>query len=199
MTYAFYVIRDISITHKKTKEERQVHQFHFTKWPDHGTPDTLELVLFGRRVTSYKTQLTGQMIVHCSAGIGRTGTFIGLNALLTHGKNTGKVDIPRYVGTMRNGRMNMIQTYEQYIGLHELLVEGFNLQKSLIFRVNFPAVLSTMCPTNTPANRTKIHQEFKVLKSLTPNYSPSCFKAALLEENLEKNRNKDILAGISLP
>ncbi|XP_021359208.1 multiple epidermal growth factor-like domains protein 10 [Mizuhopecten yessoensis] len=111
MTYAFYVIRDISMVHKKTKEERMVHQFHFTKWPDHGTPDSLELVLFDRRVTSYKTQLTGEMIVHCSAGIGRTGTFIGLNELLIHGKNTGKIDIPRYIGTMRNGRMNMIQTY----------------------------------------------------------------------------------------
>ncbi|XP_021368969.1 receptor-type tyrosine-protein phosphatase U-like [Mizuhopecten yessoensis] len=95
---------------------------------------------------------------------------------------------------MRNDRMNMIQTYEQYIALHELLVEGFNLQESLIFRVNFPAVLATMCPTNTPANQTKIHQEYKVLKSLTPNYSQGCFKAALREENLEKNRNKDILA-----
>ncbi|XP_021350111.1 receptor-type tyrosine-protein phosphatase mu-like isoform X2 [Mizuhopecten yessoensis] len=194
MTYAFYVIRDISITHKKTKEERQVHHFHFTKWLDHGTPDTLELVLFDRRVTSYRTQLTGQMIVHCSAGIGRTGTFIGLNALLSRGKKTGKVDIPRYIGTMRNGRMNMIQTYEQYIALHELLVEGFNLQESLIFRVNFPAVLNTLCPTNTAANQTKIHQEFMALTALTPTYSPSCFRAALLAENLEKNPNNDILA-----
>ncbi|XP_021350116.1 receptor-type tyrosine-protein phosphatase U-like [Mizuhopecten yessoensis] len=154
----------------------------------------MELVLFVRRVTTYRTHLTGQMIVHCSAGIGRTGTFIGLNALLSRGKKTGKVDIPRYIGTMRNGRMNMIQTCEQYIALHELLVEGFNLQESLIFRVNFPAVLATMCPTNTPANQTKIHQEFKALTALTPTYSPSCFKAALLAENLEKNRNNDILA-----
>ncbi|OWF46319.1 receptor-type tyrosine-protein phosphatase kappa-like [Mizuhopecten yessoensis] len=193
-TYAFYVIRDISITLKKTKEERQVHQFHFTTWPDHGTPDTYELVLFDRRVTSYNTPLTGQMIVHCSAGIGRTGTYIGLDALLSHGKKTGKVDIPRYIRTMRTGRMNMIQTYEQYIALHELLVEGFNLQESLIFRVNFPAVLETMCPTNAPANQTRTHREFKVLKTLTPNYSLSCFKAALLAENMEKNRDKAILA-----
>ncbi|XP_021348742.1 receptor-type tyrosine-protein phosphatase alpha-like isoform X2 [Mizuhopecten yessoensis] len=193
-TYAFYVIRDISIVKKKTKEERLVQQFHFTTWPDHGTPDTLELVLFHRRVTSFETQLTGQMVVHCSAGLGRTGTFIGLDALLSYGKKTGQVDIPRYVKTMRKDRMNMIQNYEQYIALHELLVEGFNLQESHILRMNFPAVLAAKCPKNKPANQTKIHQEFKALQTFNPSYTPSSYKAALLKVNEDKNRSMDILA-----
>ncbi|XP_069127003.1 uncharacterized protein [Argopecten irradians] len=192
-TYAFYVIRDVTVLKKKTREERQIQQFHFISWPDHGTPNSLELVLFHRRVTSYMTQLSGQMIVHCSAGLGRTGTFIALDALLTQGKRTERVDIPRYVRAMRKDRMNMIQNYEQYIALHELLVEGFNLQESNISRSNFPKVLATMCPKNTPANQTKSHQEFKALLNFKPSYSPRCFKAAMLKENKSKNRKLDIL------
>ncbi|XP_033739090.1 receptor-type tyrosine-protein phosphatase epsilon-like [Pecten maximus] len=193
MTYAFYVIRDISVAQKKTNEKRQVQQFHFTTWPDHGIPDTLELVLFHLRVKSILTELTGQMVVHCSAGLGRTGTFIALDALLTHGKETGRVDIPRYVTTMRKDRMNMIQTYEQYIALHELLVEGFNLQESHISRAEFQVVLATMHPASKPANQTKIHHEFKALRDFSPSYSPSCFKTAMLKVNKDKNRNMNIL------
>ncbi|OWF53765.1 Receptor-type tyrosine-protein phosphatase T [Mizuhopecten yessoensis] len=193
-TYACYVIRDISIVHKQTKEERQVHHFHFTTWPDHGTPDTLELVLFHRRVTLYQTQLSGQMVVHCSAGIGRTGTFIALDALLTYGKTTGVIDIPSYIGTMRKNRMNMIQTYEQYIALHELLIEGFNLPESYISRSIFNSELATLCLDGRPANFTKLFKEFERLQSFNPNYTSSCYSSALLKENENKNRDTDILA-----
>ncbi|XP_060072579.1 receptor-type tyrosine-protein phosphatase kappa-like [Ylistrum balloti] len=193
-TYAFYAIRDISVVQKKTKEERQVQQFHFTTWPDHGTPDTLELVLFHRRVVSHETHLTGQMVVHCSAGLGRTGTFIALDALLINGKETGYVDIPRYIKTMRKDRMNMIQNYDQYVALHELLDEGFNLQPSHISRANFPAVFAKICPGNQPTNQTRIHQEFTALQSFNPNYPPSCYTAAMQKSNKDKNRKMDILA-----
>ncbi|XP_021348740.1 receptor-type tyrosine-protein phosphatase kappa-like isoform X2 [Mizuhopecten yessoensis] len=193
-TYAFYVIRNISIFYKKTKQERQVTQFHFTTWPDHGTPDTLELVLFHRRVTSYRTHLTGQMVVHCSAGIGRTGTFIGLDALLTHWKKTEQIDIPGYLRTMRKGRMDMVQTYKQYIALHELLVEGFSLQDTLISRTNFRGNLSKLCPKDKPANQTKMFQEFEVLQKCNPKFTASYFMAALKKENKDKNRDLDILA-----
>ncbi|XP_060083189.1 protein draper-like, partial [Ylistrum balloti] len=64
-SYAFYVIRDLTVTEKKTKTVRQVHQFHYTTWPDHGTPDPNELVVFHRRVKNYQNALTGKMVVHC--------------------------------------------------------------------------------------------------------------------------------------
>ncbi|XP_060078170.1 receptor-type tyrosine-protein phosphatase mu-like [Ylistrum balloti] len=192
--YAFYVLRDISIVNRKTKEERQVHQFHFTTWPDHGTPDTLELVLFHRRVTLYEAQLPGQMVVHCSAGIGRTGTFIALDALLASGRDTGHVDIPSYIRIMRKDRMNMIQTYEQYIALHEILVEGFNLQDTYISRWKFRAVLESLTSDSRPANFTKLNKEFEKLQNFNPNYTSSSFTSALLRENEDKNRDFDILA-----
>ncbi|XP_033737762.1 receptor-type tyrosine-protein phosphatase kappa-like [Pecten maximus] len=193
--YAFYVLRDISVMNKKSNQERQVHQFHFTTWPDHGTPDNLDLVLFHRRVMTYKTQLTGQIIVHCSAGIGRTGTFIGLDALLTHWKKTGQIDIPSYLTVMRNNRMDMVQTHKQYIALHELLIEGYNLQDTYISRTKFPAALETLFPKKaTSVNNTKLVVEFEALQKCNPNFTSSSFTAAMRKENRDKNRDPNILA-----
>ncbi|XP_069128595.1 receptor-type tyrosine-protein phosphatase mu-like [Argopecten irradians] len=195
ITYSFYVIRDITITNTKTKQERQVHQFHFITWPDHGTPDNLEFVLFHRRVMSYKTFLSGQIVIHCSAGIGRTGTFIGYDALLTHWKRTGQIDVPSYITTMRNSRMDMIQTHKQYIALHELLLEGYNLPDTYISRANFPAALEARYPSkDAPTSNTKILGEFKELKKCTPTLTASSFTAALRKENKTKNRDPKILA-----
>ncbi|KAJ8316207.1 hypothetical protein KUTeg_006221, partial [Tegillarca granosa] len=66
------------------------------------------------------------------AGIGQTGTFIALNALYLHGLKTGKVDVFNYVISMRNNRMNMIQTKELYIFLHDALAEQFKYDKTAI-------------------------------------------------------------------
>ncbi|KAJ8310248.1 hypothetical protein KUTeg_012113 [Tegillarca granosa] len=96
----------------KTKETRHILQFHFTTWPDHGTPDPVQLMLFHRQVKDVKTDLNGPPIVHCAAGIGRTGTFIALDTLHDYGDKTGRIDVFEYVMKMRKDRMNMIQTLE---------------------------------------------------------------------------------------
>ncbi|OWF53778.1 Receptor-type tyrosine-protein phosphatase mu [Mizuhopecten yessoensis] len=108
--YASYVIRDITVTDHKSKDKKEIQQFHFTAWPDHGTPNSLELVLFQRRVKLHKTALPGQMVIHCSAGIGRTGTFIALDALLEFGKKHDRIDVHLFINKMRKDRMSMVQT-----------------------------------------------------------------------------------------
>ncbi|KAK3091369.1 hypothetical protein FSP39_019323 [Pinctada imbricata] len=108
--FSYYTLRELQIVDNKSKEKRDILQYHFTTWPDHGTPDPLLLILFQKRVTSTAPKYDGPILVHCSAGIGRTGTFIALDALASHGANTGVVDIENYVRIMRKDRMNMIQT-----------------------------------------------------------------------------------------
>ncbi|XP_069125800.1 receptor-type tyrosine-protein phosphatase mu-like isoform X3 [Argopecten irradians] len=193
-TYAFYVLRDISVTQTKTKEVRQIHQFHFIAWPDHGTPNNLELVLFHRRVSSYRTNLTGQMVVHCSAGIGRTGTFIALDVLSKEEKKTGRVDISQYIRTMRKDRMNMIQTHEQYIALHELLVEAADLADTLIPNSRFHDALSEMSPAGKPTNQTKLRKEFEKLLTIVPKYDCNKYTAGMMKENKDKNRTMSNIA-----
>ncbi|XP_060073690.1 receptor-type tyrosine-protein phosphatase kappa-like [Ylistrum balloti] len=192
-SYAFYVIRDLTVTEKKTKSARQIHQFHYITWPDHGTPDPNELVVFHRRVKQYQNVLTGKLVVHCSAGIGRTGTFLALDALLDYGKEFGRIDVMQYVNTMRKDRINMVQTADQYIAIHQLLVEAFDMPDALIPRMKYHATLNSLV-NGGPTNQTKLRKEYELTQVMKPKYDDTDCKAALLPINKTKNKTLSVLA-----
>ncbi|KAK3090887.1 hypothetical protein FSP39_015473 [Pinctada imbricata] len=146
----------------KLQAKRKIFQFHYTTWPDHGTPDPFLLVSFHRRVTCWKVQRHGPVLVHCSAGIGRTGTFIALDALQKQGQNTGKVDIEPYVRKMRKDRMNMIQNAGQYKMLHEALIESFQWQDKSIDTDQFPIIWQSIRNDTKPLNHQKLKNEYDV-------------------------------------
>ncbi|CAC5376554.1 unnamed protein product [Mytilus coruscus] len=108
--HTHYMCRKITMSISSSMDVRNVCQFQFTQWPDHGVPDSIKLVNFYRRV-SEDCNRNGPMIVHCSAGVGRTGTFIAIDALYENGKKVGYVDVMDYLHMMRKDRMNMIKTY----------------------------------------------------------------------------------------
>ncbi len=94
------------------KDSREVRQFHFTSWPDHGVPEyaTAMLALM-RHVRSYHPGGVGPVVVHCSAGVGRSGTFIVLDSMLDRIKAGGDtVDIYGHVTLLRAQRNYMVQT-----------------------------------------------------------------------------------------
>jgi len=95
-----------------------VRQFHFTAWPDHGVPAyPTSLLAFHKKFRSYDDTSAGPPVVHCSAGVGRTGTFIALDYLLEQAKNEGKVNVWEFVKHMRTQRVNMVQTPVSVISL----------------------------------------------------------------------------------
>ncbi len=86
-------------------------QFHFTTWPDHGVPDYATPILgFHRRVKSQHKPSRGPLLIHCSAGVGRTGTYIAINNVLDQIAAEGLVDISGTIVKSRNQRMKMVQT-----------------------------------------------------------------------------------------
>ncbi|XP_056019632.1 uncharacterized protein LOC125670753 isoform X2 [Ostrea edulis] len=107
------------------EETRRVTQFHFTVWPDTKVPQNLEAFLCFRNITKNSLHPNeGPMIIHGSAGIGRTGTFIALDYLLDKGFKEGNVDVKHCVITLRQQRAFSIQSVDQYVFLHDALVEG---------------------------------------------------------------------------
>ncbi|XP_039360770.1 receptor-type tyrosine-protein phosphatase O isoform X7 [Mauremys reevesii] len=103
-------------------EVQDVMHFNYTAWPDHGVPTTnaAESILqFVQMVRQQSTKSKGPMVIHCSAGVGRTGTFIALDRLLQHIRDHEFVDILGLVSDMRSYRMSMVQTEEQYIFIHQ--------------------------------------------------------------------------------
>ncbi|XP_071132561.1 receptor-type tyrosine-protein phosphatase F-like [Mytilus edulis] len=193
--HTLYVYRLITIfNHNDTnRTERKVHQFHFTQWPDHGVPDSIKLVHFYRNVKSEHCDQNGPMVVHCSAGIGRTGTFIAIDALYENGKKTKHVNIMEYVQMMRKDRMNMIQTHEQYATVFEALLELFTVPNTSIKKSVFCKHVGDQECMTLPKNRKMFKLEFQRLETLRPAYHESKFSAAKLKENISKNWVVNIL------
>ncbi|XP_071118633.1 receptor-type tyrosine-protein phosphatase alpha-like [Haliotis cracherodii] len=120
---ANFTMRHMKVTSKATGESRTVIQFHFTSWPDHGVPDTLALASYIWLVRQTVAGRNGPLLVHCSAGIGRTGTYIAVDSLIDQAREEGVVDVLGYVSVMRGQRKNMIQTAAQYECVFHCLVE----------------------------------------------------------------------------
>ncbi|XP_069084560.1 receptor-type tyrosine-protein phosphatase O isoform X2 [Pleurodeles waltl] len=106
-------------------EVQDVMHFNYTAWPDHGVPTTnaAESILqFVHMIRQQATKIKGPITVHCSAGVGRTGTFIALDRLMQHIRDHEFVDILGLVGELRSHRMSMVQTEEQYVFIHQCVL-----------------------------------------------------------------------------
>ncbi|VDP04488.1 unnamed protein product, partial [Soboliphyme baturini] len=118
-----YTLRTLSVkrnVESKATEERTIYQYQFLAWPDHGVPSDPSSVLnfleeVDRRAATIKD--CGPVVVHCSAGIGRTGAFIAIDLILNSIKRNGLqciIDIRRTVEMLRSQRSGMVQTEAQY-------------------------------------------------------------------------------------
>lgn len=93
-------------------DRREVKQFHYTSWPDFGVPDHPNpIISFIRRVNiSNRNSKGGPDIIHCSAGVGRTGTYITIQSMLQMIEEEGRLDVFNFVMGMRHERNLMVQT-----------------------------------------------------------------------------------------
>ncbi|XP_041346708.1 receptor-type tyrosine-protein phosphatase mu-like [Gigantopelta aegis] len=170
--------------------------YHFTTWPDHGVPSAPALLSFWKQVKKNASQTNGPITVHCSAGIGRTGTFIGLDSLVDEARDTKSVNVFECVRKMRDNRINMVQTPEQYQFLHEVLLEAISCRETLYTVASFKEQF-TETKTLSPKENARLKQEFKDITSLKKPVSQRDIDTAHLPENKEKNRNQNIVPASS--
>ncbi|XP_017688299.1 PREDICTED: receptor-type tyrosine-protein phosphatase beta isoform X2 [Lepidothrix coronata] len=128
-----WTIREFKIcSEEQLDSTRLIRHFHYTVWPDHGVPETTQsLIQFVRTVRDYinRTPDTGPTIVHCSAGVGRTGTFIALDRILQQLDSKDTVDIYAAVHDLRLHRVHMVQTECQYVYLHQCVRDVLRARK----------------------------------------------------------------------
>eukprot|EP00073_Rattus_norvegicus_P049489 XP_017451804.1 PREDICTED: receptor-type tyrosine-protein phosphatase mu isoform X9 [Rattus norvegicus] len=175
-------------------EIREIRQFHFTGWPDHGVPyHATGLLGFVRQVKSKSPPNAGPLVVHCSAGAGRTGCFIVIDIMLDMAEREGVVDIYNCVRELRSRRVNMVQTEEQYVFIHDAILEACLCGDTSIPASQVRSLYYDMNKLDPQTNSSQIKEEFRTLNMVTPTLRVEDCSIALLPRNHEKNRCMDIL------
>ncbi|KAG8451099.1 hypothetical protein GDO86_003389 [Hymenochirus boettgeri] len=136
-----WTIRHLTINRLKDVDSpvRHISQLHYTAWPDRGIPHNPSSLITFAELVREEIQITkgpGPTVLHCSAGVGRTGTFIALDVSLQQLKAGYCIDIFHTVYQMRLSRYLMLQTLEQYIFVHRCILEK-SLQKGQATKHNY--------------------------------------------------------------
>ncbi|XP_052417866.1 receptor-type tyrosine-protein phosphatase delta-like isoform X28 [Carassius gibelio] len=189
---ATYCVRTLALYKNGSSEKREVRQFQFTAWPDHGVPEhPTPFLAFLRRVKSCNPPDAGPMVVHCSAGVGRTGCFIVIDAMLERIKHEKTVDIYGHVTLMRAQRNYMVQTEDQYVFIHDALQEAVTCGTTEVPARNLYAYIQKLTQIESGENVTGMELEFKRLANTKAHTSR--FISANLPCNKFKNRLVNIM------
>ncbi|CAB4029490.1 receptor-type tyrosine- phosphatase S, partial [Paramuricea clavata] len=190
--FAYYVIHTLQL--KKDGEEREVRHYFFQSWPDHGVPKyPTQILAFRRHFRTHHMEQSGPIIVHCSAGVGRTGVFLAIDTILDKFEKgvINSIDVFGQVCAMRERRMHMVQTLAQYIFVHEAILESILYGMNEVNSTEVQRESETLAEVKD-SGMTGFQEKFKRLGEVSPKRSPDECAAALLKGNRNKNRNKDI-------
>uniref|UniRef100_A0A803VIC4 protein-tyrosine-phosphatase n=1 Tax=Ficedula albicollis TaxID=59894 RepID=A0A803VIC4_FICAL len=170
---------------------RDVTHIQFTGWPDHGVPEDPHLLLkLRRRVNALSNFFSGPIVVHCSAGVGRTGTYIGIDAMLEGLDAEGRVDVYGYIVKLRRQRCLMVQVESQYILIHQALVEYNQYGETEISLSELHSSLNNLKRKDHPSDSSLLEAEFQRL----PSYKGwRTQNTGNREENKSKNRNANVI------
>nr|XP_038938991.1 receptor-type tyrosine-protein phosphatase S isoform X11 [Rattus norvegicus] len=192
MELATFCVRTFSLHKNGSSEKREVRHFQFTAWPDHGVPEyPTPFLAFLRRVKTCNPPDAGPVVVHCSAGVGRTGCFIVIDAMLERIRTEKTVDVYGHVTLMRSQRNYMVQTEDQYSFIHEALLEAVGCGNTEVPARSLYTYIQKLAQVEPGEHVTGMELEFKRLASSKAHTSR--FITASLPCNKFKNRLVNIL------
>ncbi|XP_017858852.1 PREDICTED: tyrosine-protein phosphatase Lar isoform X6 [Drosophila arizonae] len=189
---ATYSIRTFQLCRQGFNDRREIKQLQFTAWPDHGVPDhPAPFLQFLRRCRALTPPESGPVVVHCSAGVGRTGCYIVIDSMLERMKHEKIIDIYGHVTCLRAQRNYMVQTEDQYIFIHDAILEAIICGSTEVAARNLHSHLQKLLTTEPGESISGMEVEFKKLSNVKMDSSK--FVTANLACNKHKNRLVHIL------
>lgn len=190
IVYAHYTIRYLKLS--AMHQDRVVVHFQFTSWRDKttplcGPPALLRLI---KRVNDVDGEDTKPILVHCRAGVGRTGTYIALDILLKQKEHDNCVDIPGCVNTLREQRKIMVQTLDQYVFIHAALLEAILLDNTCYSKETLAKTFRDICARGAFSQLANQYTVLSKLKLLIASHSS---RSGSSRENTMKNRDPHVI------
>eukprot|EP00117_Sycon_ciliatum_P031628 scpid5507/ scgid24698/ Sushi, von Willebrand factor type A, EGF and pentraxin domain-containing protein 1; CCP module-containing protein 22; Polydom; Selectin-like osteoblast-derived protein; Serologically defined breast cancer antigen NY-BR-38 len=116
-----YTLTTLTIFHSKSNTTHEVKHYFFSSWADHGVPNKPDMLTFVRAVSPAMRWSKAPTVVHCSAGIGRTGAFITVDTAMQELLTSGTCDVLKIVATAREDRGGLVQNQGQYLFVYRVL------------------------------------------------------------------------------
>ncbi|XP_018330947.1 tyrosine-protein phosphatase 69D isoform X2 [Agrilus planipennis] len=193
--YSDYIRRELKLiknSNGKHDEERQITQYHYLVWKDFMAPEHPHgIIKFIKRMNEVYSPERGSILVHCSAGVGRTGTLVALDCLLQQLKEETQVAIFNTICDLRHQRNFLVQSLKQYVFIYRALMEVALYGDTEINASELKLTVEKLKDCDKDKNRCKMEEEFENIKNAFEDRK-SC-SVGSGEENLEKNRNESVI------
>uniref|UniRef100_A0A8C4SC66 Receptor-type tyrosine-protein phosphatase n=1 Tax=Erpetoichthys calabaricus TaxID=27687 RepID=A0A8C4SC66_ERPCA len=190
-----YTIRKFCVQYQAsdgTKSCRCVTQLHFTSWPDFGVPFTpIGMLKFLKKVKMVNPSFSGPIVVHCSAGVGRTGTFIVIDAMIDMMHTEQKIDVFGFISRIRDQRSQLVQTDMQYSFIYQALLEYYLYGDTELDVSSLEGHLQKLHSTSAPFDRIGLEEEFRKLTNVR--IMKENMRTGNLPANMRKNRVLQII------